>query len=44
VQVEAVRNMTQVINGHDISVEIIEGGAVIGVDSLRFIVLKASSV
>jgi hypothetical protein len=44
VQVEAVRNMTQVINGHDISVEIIEGGAVVGVDSLRFIVLKASSV
>jgi hypothetical protein len=36
--------MTQFINGHDISVEIIEGGAVVGVDSLRFIVLKAPSI
>jgi hypothetical protein len=44
VQVEAVRNTTKVINGHDISIEMIEGGAVVGVDSLRFIVSKASSI
>jgi hypothetical protein len=44
VQVETIESTRKVIDGHDILVEIIEGGAVVGIDTLRFVVPKAPSV
>jgi hypothetical protein len=44
VLVETGENKTKVIDGHDISIEIIPDRAVVGVDALRFFVPKAPSV
>jgi hypothetical protein len=43
VQLEAAESTTKVIGGHDISIEIIKDGAVVGVDALRFVVPKSPS-
>jgi hypothetical protein len=43
VQVETIESTRKVIDGHDILVEIIEGGAIVGIDTLRFVVPKAPS-
>jgi hypothetical protein len=36
VQLETSESATKVVDGHDISIEIIPDGAVVGVDALRF--------
>jgi hypothetical protein len=44
VQIETGENVVKVIDGHDILIEIIEDGAIIGVDTLRFFVSRAPSI
>jgi hypothetical protein len=44
VQVETGENVAKVVDGHDILIEIIEDGAIIGVDTLRFFVSRAPSI
>jgi hypothetical protein len=44
VQVATVESTIKVIDGHDISIEIVPDGAVVGVDALRFFIPKAPSV
>jgi hypothetical protein len=44
VQLEAAESTVKVISGHDISIEVVEGGAVVGVDALRFVVPKSPPV
>jgi hypothetical protein len=41
VQVEAAENTTHIINRHDIGIEVIEDGAIVGIDALRFVIVKA---
>jgi hypothetical protein len=43
-QVEAAEHATHVINGHDIGIEIIEDGAIVGIDTLRFVIVKTPNV
>jgi hypothetical protein len=43
VQVKTIESTNKVINGHDILIEIIEEGAVVVIDALRFVVPKAPS-
>jgi hypothetical protein len=44
VQVETGESTIKVIDGHDILIEIVPDGAVVGVDALRFFIPKAPSV
>jgi hypothetical protein len=44
VQFETGGNAIKVIAGHDISIEIVQDGAVVGIDALRFFVPKAPSI
>jgi hypothetical protein len=44
VQVEAAENTTHIINGHDIGIEIIQDGAIVGIDALRFVIVKTPNV
>src|SRR5271165_3564062 len=44
VQVETGESTIKIIDGHDILIEIVPDGAVVGVDALRFFIPKAPSV
>ena len=44
IQIETGENIAKVIEGHDVSIEVLQDGAVIGIDTLRFFVSKAPSI
>jgi hypothetical protein len=44
IQIEVGENVAKVIDGHDILIESVDDGAIIGVDTQRFFVSKAPSI
>lgn len=44
IQLETAKSTIKVIDGHDILIEIVPDGAVVGVDALRFFIARAPSV